>query len=303
MMGPSNRRISLRGVRAFCAAARHNTLRHAGDELFLTASAVSHQIKKLEAELGVALFDRVGRGLALTEAGEKFYREASRALVRVETAAANLQASQSRVSLLVSVQPFFASELLIPRLGEFSSAHPKIEINIDASDESSGANALAVDLSIRLYRRPPSDQYSKLLFPLILLPACSPTLREEAAKITTGNPSSIPLVVHSNRPSAWRQWASQCGIRLPESTNVVRFDSMSAIVQAAERSVGFALVPAGLTRQAFQNGRLIKFFGHSLQTGEAYYIGHRGDNPKLKEIEQFTNWVLATLGGRNSNQG
>ncbi|MDX1555878.1 MAG: LysR substrate-binding domain-containing protein, partial [Xanthomonadales bacterium] len=282
--------------RAFCAAARHSTLKHAADELFLTPSAVSHQIKNLETELGVALFARTGRTLELTEAGEIFYKEASSALVQLETAAANLQASQSRVSLLVSVQPFLASELLIPRLQEFSKNNPKIEVNIDASDESVDPDSIAVDVSIRLHKRPPADLQSHLLFPLTLVPACAPELLEEAKGVTTGMQTSVPFVVQGNRLGAWRQWANQCGIKLSESTSVVRFDSMSAIVQAAERGVGIALVPIGLTDDSFSEGRLVRFFNHTLETGEAYYIAFRKDNPKLREIRFFTGWVLETLG-------
>lgn len=296
MNHPTGRRISLRGIRAFCAAARHSTLRHAADELFLTPSAVSHQIKNLESDLGIALFTRTGRTLELTEAGEIFFREANSALVQLEAAAANLQASQSKVSLLVSVQPFLASELLIPRLQEFSRNNPKIEVNIDASDESVDSEAIAVDVSIRLYKRPPTDLNSHLLFPLTLVPACAPDLLEQAIGVTTGEQTSVPFVVQGNRLGAWRQWANQCGIKLSESTSVVRFDSMSAIVQAAERGVGIALVPVGLTDDSFSEGRLVRFFNHTLITGEAYYIAFREDNPKLQEIRFFTDWVLETLG-------
>ncbi len=299
-MGPAGRRISLRGVRAFCAAARHRTMRSAADELFLTPSAISHQVRNLEAELGVPLFERVGRGLELTAAGEVFYRESSAALVRLEAAAANLQASQSRVSLLVSVQPFLASELLMPRLQEFTRSHPKIEVNIDASDESTDREATAVDLSIRLYRRPPTGISGQKIFPLTLLPACAPSLEEEAAGLLAGKPASVPFVVHKNRTGAWRQWANQCGIRLPESSSVIRVDSMSAIVQAAKRGVGLALVPGELTRSAFERGRLVQFYNHPLETGEAYYICHHGDNHKLAEVKIFSDWLVETLGQRAS---
>jgi LysR family glycine cleavage system transcriptional activator len=75
---------------------------------------------------------------------------------------------------------------------------------------------------------------------------------------------------------------------------------MSAIVQAAERGVGFALVPSGLTRQAFREGRLVQFFDHSLETGEAYYILHRRENPKLREVRQFVDWLASALGNGES---
>jgi LysR family glycine cleavage system transcriptional activator len=122
----SGRKISMRGLRTFCVAARHHTLRLAAEELFITPSAVSHQIKKLEDELRVQLFERSGRTLNLTAAGHLLYEEASLAIGRLEAVAARVQAQYARGALRVSVQPFFASELLMPRLNEFSEAHPDI---------------------------------------------------------------------------------------------------------------------------------------------------------------------------------
>jgi LysR family glycine cleavage system transcriptional activator len=282
----------MRGLHTFCTAARHRTLRQAADELFITPSAVSHQLKKLEAELGLALFQREGRTLALTEAGEMLFESIQEPLIRVETAAAQVRARYARASLRVSVQPFFASELLMPALSEFQALHPEIDLVLDASDESKRNLPANVDVAIRLFETPPADRDSRRLFPLTLVPACSPELRDRLRDQPQQDTAPFPVVVHRGRPDAWKQWAAQSGVLLPMTGNVVRLDAMSAIVQAAERGLGVALVPLQLTETAFREGRLVRLFDHALDTTDAYHIVCREKPGERQDVLHFRDWAL-----------
>ena len=149
---PGRSSISLRGLRTFCVAARHESFRNAAEELFITASAVSYQIKSLEQELGEQLFDRNSRELRLTRVGRSLYEESWPLSERRDAVAAAYKKDSARPSIRVSVQPFFGSEYFVPRLSEFTAEHPDIDIEVGTSDESAETHPSDADLSIRLFR-------------------------------------------------------------------------------------------------------------------------------------------------------
>src|SRR5438132_7453969 len=124
----------LRNLRAFCVAARHRSFKAAADELFLTPSAVSHQMKELEEALGVRLFERKTRALELTTVGHTLLEEVEPLLEALERSLAQIARRSGRQTLRVLLPPFFASELFIPRLASFCAAHPQIDIQIDTRD-------------------------------------------------------------------------------------------------------------------------------------------------------------------------
>ncbi|MDH3432284.1 MAG: LysR family transcriptional regulator, partial [Gammaproteobacteria bacterium] len=146
----STPKISLRGLRTFCVAAEHQSFRTASELLFITPSAVSHQIKSLEQELGEQLFDRNSRELSLTDTGQSLFEEISPLIDQLNTVAASYKKRGQRSLIRISVQPFFASEYFVPRLSEFTAAHPDIDIQVGTSDESAEKHPADADLSIRL---------------------------------------------------------------------------------------------------------------------------------------------------------
>lgn len=295
-MNLTGKKLSMRGLRTFCTASRHDTLAQAANELFVTPSAVSHQLKKLEGELGISLFERAGRTLRLTEAGKMLLEETSSAVAVLDKAAARVQARYSRVTLHVSVQPFFASELLIPRMHEFHAANPNTDIEIDASDESTQKHSGAAEVSIRLYSEAPEQMNSTRLFPLTLVTACSPQLRDQIKRQPASEQASFPLVVLSGRYNAWKDWSAKSGVQIPDSRNVIRLGSMSAVAQAAERGLGVALVPKQLTTSAFESGRLVRLFDNELETNDAYYLMHRAENFERQDVKTFRHWVESCFG-------
>jgi len=301
-MNLSSRKLSMRGLRTFCTASRHDTLAQAANELFVTPSAVSHQLKKLEGELGIPLFERAGRTLKLTAAGTMLLEETSSAVAVLDKAAARVQARYSRVTLRASVQPFFASELLIPRMHEFHAANPNIDIEIDASDESTQKHSGAAEVSIRLYSEAPEEMNSTRLFPLTLVTACSPQLRDQIKSQPNSSQAPFPLVVLSGRYNAWKHWSDKSGIEIPDSRNVIRLGSMSAVAQAAERGLGVALVPKQLTTSSFQAGRLVRLYENELETEDAYYLMHRTENFERQDVKTFRHWVESRFGQPEQEQ-
>src|SRR3982075_2810267 len=170
----------LRNLRAFCVAARHRIFKFAADELFLTPSAVSHQMKELEDSLGVRLFERKTRALELTTAGHTLLDEVEPLLEALDRSLAQIARRNGRHTLRVLLPPFFASELFIPRLTSFCAAHPEIDMQIDTRDPRPSIHPPTADVSILLADSEPQGLTSCRLFSLTLTAVCS---REPAATV------------------------------------------------------------------------------------------------------------------------
>ena len=295
-MPTTHRTISLRELRAFCVAAEHESFREAANNLYVTASAISHQIKHLEAELDGKLFTRTSRAIRLTEAGRQLYEDLQPVIEKLDDVVARHSARLRRTVLQISVQPFFASELFVPRLQEFRSVHPEIEIKVDTSDESAEKHPGNADLSIRIFKTPPPNLNAELLFPLRLLPAGSRPFFESVVLRDKEIVSDFPLIVHDTRPKAWSTWSKSSGIALPKDPSVIRLDSMVAVARAAEKGLGAALVPVQLSDAWFADDSLVPLFDAELTTNDAYYVVCDSSDAPKDGARLFRDWVLQTFG-------
>lgn len=297
-MGTANRNISLRAIRIFCVAAERESFREAAELLFLTSSAVSHQIKQLEIDLGNKLFERTPRALHLTAEGTALYEDISPFIADFDSVITRHKKTTQSPTLRISVQPFFASELFVPRLPEFVEQHPDIDISIDTRDESPEKHPRTSDVSIRIFRSPPDSFAYERLFPLRLLPAGTPDLYD-AIKVRSGRINGpFPLVIHESRPKAWRDWERSSRLKLPDHANAIRLDSMIAAARAAERGLGAALVPKQLSDAWLESSRLVQLFDHELLTRDAYYLVCRKEDREREEIRLFREWVVQNFADR-----
>ena len=290
-----NSRISLRGLRTFCEAARHESFRTAGEVLFITASAVSHQIKNLEQELGQQLFDRTPRELSLTDAGRALYEDVNPLIAELNKVAASHRKTFRRSVIRISVQPFFASEYFVPRLSEFTAAHPEIDIQVGTSDETSEHHPSGSDLSVRLFRAPPAQLTSDLLFPLRLVAAGSPDFKKSMVVRKKKIASDFPLIVHESNSKAWAEWSAVSGVQLPEGTRVTRLDSMIAVIRAAERGIGAAMVPVPLTDLWFKQGSIVRLFKKELVADASYYLVCNDGKESDPGVRLLRKWILETF--------
>ncbi len=289
---PASPRLSLRSLRTFCAAARYESFRVAGEELFITPSAVSHQIKSLEEELGQQLFERGGRDLSLTEVGRSFYAEIQPLIDKLDAVAAEYREAGPRASIRMSVQPFFASEYFVPRLSEFTAENPDIDIQVGASDETAETHPADADLSIRLFRAPPAGLESRLLFPLTLVPAGSRSFARSVRVKDNQITSDFPIIVHETYPMAWKQWSKASGITLPRDSKVTRLDSMIAVVRAAEQGIGAALVPVPLADQWFRQKTIVRLFDQPLVADISYYLVWQRDDAEGEAVGRLRKWIV-----------
>ena len=284
--------LSLRGLRTFCVAARHQSFRLAGEELFITSSAVSHQTKGLEQELAQQLFDRNSRELSLTETGQSLYDDIRPLIEKLNEVATGYKSGAVKSFVRISVQPFFASEYFVPRLSEFAVQHPDIDIQVGTSDESSEKHPTDADLSIRLFRSPPEDLLSYPLFPLRMVAAGSPDFKKAMTVRKKVISSEFPIIVHEPRPKAWAQWAADAGITLPKENKVIRLDSMIAVVRAAQRGIGAALVPVPIGDLWFKEGSIVRLFKQEYVADVSYYLACKKDRSADPNVRILRDWIL-----------
>ena len=205
-MATWNRNVSMRALRAFCAAAELESFRLAADEMYLTASAVSHQIKQLEEALGITLFARHPRALRLTEAGRALLHDLGPILDDLDIVIERNTRRAGRAPLKLSVQPLFASQLLVPQLSNFLRANADISISVETTDSETGSFDRNADVAIRLFATPPNHANCDRLFDIRLIAVGSPDFYD-SIKVVSGRISSpFPLIVHEARPKAWKQW-------------------------------------------------------------------------------------------------
>lgn len=277
----------------FCIAARHRSFKLAADELHLTPSAVSHQMKELEDALGVHLFIRKSRALELTAAGSALLEDIGPLLTALDRSLAQVARRGRRRTLRIRLPPFFASELFIPRLAYFFAEHREIDLQIDTRDPRPSLHPPSADVSILLAETEPQGVRASRLFALSLTAVCAPMHAATVARLGSAVLREMPLIVHKPRPYAWASWAEQVGLEAPEPKNVIELDTMYAVVRAAERGVGVALVPPRLCESWFRCGSLVRIFDTEIATPDTYFLVSRRKDAERPEIHALAEWALS----------
>jgi LysR family glycine cleavage system transcriptional activator len=282
---------SLKAIKTFQIAARHSSFAVAADELCITPSAVSHQIKTLETQLGLPLFSRGARALALTDAGARYLEQIDDLFTRLESVTEQLRARFGRSSVRLHVPAYFASEMLLPRLSEFSRLHD-IDLRIDTSGGHGRNHAAEADISVVVGSGPWPGLVAHPLFAQTMVPACSPELIAEKPVRRYEDLNSHTLLVHEARRDDWDRWAANVGMKGLNPAQIVRIDSMAAATRAAEKSIGIALLPAELSRRKFSQGRLTRVFDEELVTQEDYTLLVRSDDESRADIRALSAWLM-----------
>jgi LysR family glycine cleavage system transcriptional activator len=283
---------SLKAIKTFQIAAKHSSFAVAADALCITPSAVSHQIKSLETQLGLPLFSRSARALALTDAGARDLEQIDDLFIRLDAVTEQLRARFGRSSVRLHVPAYFANEMLLPRLSEFSKLHDGIDLRIDTSGAHGRAHVAEADISVVVGSGPWSGLIAHQLFAQTMVPACSPELFEEKPVRRYEDLNSHTLLVHEARRDDWDRWAANVGLKALQPAQIVRIDSMSAATRAAEKSIGIALLPAELSRRKFATGRLKRVFDDELVTQENYTLLIRREDEERDDIRALSAWLI-----------
>ncbi|MGV6849220.1 MAG: LysR substrate-binding domain-containing protein [Marinibacterium sp.] len=275
----------LNALRAFEASARHLNFRLAAQELGVTQGAVAQQVRGLEARLGTALFDRLPRGLRLTEAGRRFHAPLRRAFRLIEEAVDDLS-GQRQITL--SVTPSFASKWLVPRLSDFTTRHPDVSVQVDARERLADFQADGVDIAVRQARAPFGDGLvAEPLFDAEFVVVGSPEL---SAKVTRAQ-DLVQHVLLSDSHGLWPLFLERAGVqRRPRMMN---FSQTSLAIDAAVAGQGFALANAPLVAAELSAGRLVQPLAQVLLDDLGFYIvtPRRPRHPDLVSI--MRDWLRA----------
>jgi LysR family glycine cleavage system transcriptional activator len=283
---------SLKAIKTFQVAAKHSSFAVAADELCITPSAVSHQIKSLETQLGLRLFSRGARALALTDAGARYLEQIDDLFMRLDSVTEQLRARFGRSSVRLHVPAYFASEMLLPRLSEFSQLHGGIDLRIDTSGGHGRQHVAEADISVVVGSGPWNGLVAHPLFAQTMVPACSPELLAEKPVMRYEDLNAHTLLVHEARREDWDRWATTVGMKDLRPAQIVRIDSLSSATRAAEKKIGIALLPAELSRRKFAQGRLVRVFDDELVTEENYTLLVRTEDENRDDIRALCAWLV-----------
>lgn len=260
---------SLNALRVFDAVAQHGNFRLAAEALGVTQAAVAQQIRGLEAHLGIRLFERLARGVALTAAGQGYSTSVREALGLIEAATQRLYPDAGRIT--VSVTPSFASRWLIPRLGLFAEQHPRIDLNVLASDRLAQFQADRVDLAVR-HGRPPfaAGLNAELLFEPRIMAVASPRWLNEHGVLAT--PWADEVAILHDAHDLWPRLLAVVGPAIVgPGARHVRFNQTSLAIEAALDGQGIALVDHAFITRDLANGRLVQVLDHVVRPDTAFY--------------------------------
>lgn len=281
---------NLNALYMFDAAARHQNFRLASVELHLTQGAVAQQVRQLEARLGVRLFERKARGLALTEVGRGYHGAVRQALSIIEEATARLQPLALRVT--ISTTPSFASKWLVARLVRFAEAHPDIEIRTVASEGLASFASDDVDIAIRLGNPPFGEGLNaEFLSPLRLMAVCSPEYAATLSPVTgVKDMAGYRLIQDSHR-----HWDRLLGAlnQKPQLRTMI-FNQTALAMDAAVRSHGIAIAPALLVAEEVALGRLVRIWQEAQEAHNGFYVIYpKTQPPNAKARDQVVTWLMA----------
>jgi LysR family glycine cleavage system transcriptional activator len=305
----------LNALRAFEAAARHLSLTKAAAELNVTAGALSHQIRGLEDLLGVRLFERGVRSIALTAAGRRLHPGLQTGFVHLRDAVAGLAAAGDERVLVISTPPGFTSKWLAPRLYRFAAANPEIDTRITSSMTSANFMTDGVDVAVRNLAIDAAQDATLEIEPLLelwLVPVCSPKLVATHGPFKTADAlRRVPLIHDDTMASrvsvpAWRDWFAAAGVQEANVSRGLRFNSADHALDATVEGAGVLLAQDVLAYDDLRTGRLVIPVALTLRTGRAYHFVCPKQDRERPVVRGFRSWLreeVAALDWRKWRKG
>ena len=291
----------LRSLRAFNAAARHLSFTKAADEMGVTPAAISHQIKELEDQIGVALFTRTSRSMVLTREGDILSTAAAESLETLARAVKRIKRLENRKVLKVSASPSIAAKWLVPRLDRFLDQAPGAEVRVDVSTTALDFERDDVDIAIRFGQGRYPGLKSDLLFMDKIFPVCSPRIITKEKPLAQPKDLLRHTLIHLDYEAQgivwpnWKMWMLAAGITDFDDKRGLHFGQTSLTVQAAIDGHGVALGDSNLVADDLASGRLVKPFELSLRAPSqfAYHVVSPLDTSQNPLVEAFRQWALS----------
>lgn len=286
-------------IEGFESTARNLSFTRAAAELFLTQSAVSRQVKALEDDLGVQLFERHARDLRLTPEGETLYQTVADVLRRIDDTRQRIRGRAEERTFTITTSPGFASLWLIPRLAGYTRDNPKVDVRISASSQILDLERSGIELAIR-YGGPTSA--GSKLFGEEVFPVCSPALlRDTKRPLATPADLKHHVLLHYDDPTRstpvldWSTWLQSVGLPNLQPAGALHFSPYDQIVLAAVDGQGVALGRSPLIKRFVREGKLHAPFSAKLVAARAYYVIAAKDSERNPDVKSFVSWLHAEV--------
>ena len=287
----------LNALRSFEAAARHGSFKAAAEELCVSHSAISHQVKLLEQYLGMELFSRRSRAVELTRAGRAYYPVLRETFDRLADSTALLLTPKRQDVLTIQLYSTFAIRWLIPRLPDFQAKHPQINVRLNTSQRDVDFEHEDVDACVMIGTPSEDDLHYTFLFGAELLPVCSPSLLQGAAPLKTPQDlarQSLLQVYPSRRD--WSVWLEAQGAGHLNPDGGLQFDSYDHALSTAAQGLGVALGMQPYLAKDFRSGLLVEVFpGKRVRHDRDWYLVCRRERVTQPKIALFRDWLLAQV--------
>ena len=283
---------SLNALKAFEAAARHGSFTKAADELSVTQGAVSHQVKALEAELGLRLFNRERQRLVITEAGRTYLEVVRDSFDRLAVGTHRLLQLQKSGVLTLTTSPNFASKWLVHRLGSFSEAHPEIDLRVSATRQHIDFAREDFDMAIRHGDGQWPGLHVTRLCVEELFPVCSPKFLRGRGALRSPTDLKHHTLLHVTDRRDWINWLEAAGVSDVNITRGPVFGERSMGIDAAVDGQGIALARSALAAWDLLAGRLVRPFTLGLKVSYAYWIVCPKSTADLPKIATFRSWLV-----------
>ena len=284
---------SLSALHAFEAAARYMSFTRAAEDLGLTQSGISRQIRNLENFLGVTLFHRSGPRLVLTEVGATYYRDLALSLDRLQEISIDAVRGRSvDSSLKIGMHYTLASRWLPERLGSFISAHPDIPLEIAPAVPSLDFETTRLDIT--LLRGAGTWLHARAieLFAEELAVVASPGLIPLGTRLDPLEFSNFPMLQNASRPSLWLHWLRIAGLSYSGRIQGTRFSHNDMLINAAVHGVGIAVIPICYIEPELAQGKLHMPFGGAIPSGDSYFVVYPERKAHQPNIVLFRDWLV-----------
>jgi LysR family glycine cleavage system transcriptional activator len=289
---------SLNALRAFAVAGARLNLRAAAAELFVTPSALSHQIRNLEQQLDIKLFIRGRQGLTLTATGKVLHPQVSAAFAQLSEAVHSIKPQHHSGAITVSMLSTFAMRWFIPRLYRFQQKHPDIKVRISTSIELVDFEQEDVDCAIRSGQGAWPGTHALRLLDEQFTPVCSPSLPTGDAPLNQPSDLAGHTLLHSRlRPGDWQAWLNAEGLADLQPRQDQEFETRNFAIAAAIRGLGVAIIDPLLVQEELKDKRLIQPFTHTLPTTSAYYLVWPATRRESEELAAFRTWLIKEVEG------
>ena len=289
----------LSALRAFEAAARHNSFKRAASELAVTPTAISHQIRSLEEFTGLVLFKRDTRKVVLTEAGARLYPVLRDGFDAFEKSLDGLMRETNRTQVTISATNAFTAHWLVPRMHRFQELQPQIDLHLQASDELVDLVEDRVDIAIRYGSGPYANVSAEMMFADSFAPVAHPSLG-----VTTPADLDRLTLIHFQWKKAhplnpiWERWFAEAKLPWTAPAGQLRFSDEGHAIQATLAGQGIALLSLPLVERDIAAGRLVQPFGPTL-SGHTYHLVMRSDRSPTPTVSAVADWLRAEARAKN----